>query len=707
MPLVMTQRRGRLWIGFLYAGLGAAVCDVHAQQESPPFQGRQLAVLIAVQKHDDSTLNLHFTIQDVKGLKKTLSERAGLGTANFLEMTDESPPGFRPTLANLRTELPSFLERVNPQDRVVVFFSGHGFSVDGRTYLVPADFQREAAQKTGLPTVEVREALAKCKAQVKFLILDCCQAGGEKGMQVEGVSGERVAQALSPSGVPGCVVLASCRVAERSYEWPDHKQSIFTYWLCRALDGGADNDGNGQLTVDEVFNYTNDRVKETASRVFEREQTPVRMIGAGSTGVPVLLNLRPEPPDSLCGRLAAHLDLEIRTRKLKRIGVLEFIEPLARFDRLGQSNLSAYCAEKVRTELVRLSNGTAYQVLDGEEFRQASKGMEIVDVEDPDAVQRLAVQAGGLDAVILGEIRRRGQAMHVVCDLMETTGGNSLVRPSGLMPLTESLLVNAGESVDNRERPEPEPNPASAVPHIREKARQENPLLKDDFPVKVELWSFGVHPDGKVPRGTASRRMEFLRPEVRGGAKGQARTRDDLTIAARHGEIYTIRVRNNSESRIGMALLIDGLNTIEKKRELVEQARLWTLEPMGYYDIPGWWTSGSAGAQADEVVDFTSKSFLFTEPVDSVAGRMKFGESIGTISVAFYREAGNRGRIGTGEGEATKGTIKISDFKRGPLFGSATIRYVEGRQRVIPPGGLKAQARPKDQAVGARLRPSR
>ena len=486
----------------------------------PPIQGRQLAVLIAVQKHEDPTLNLHFTLQDVKGLRKTLSDRAGLAPANFLEMTDESPPGFRPTLANLRNELPSFLDGANPQDRVVVFFSGHGFSIEGQTYLVPADFRREAARKTGLPTAEVREALARCKAQVKFLILDCCQAGGEKAMQVEGVSGERVAQALSPAGVPGCVVLASCRVAERSYEWPDHKQSIFTYWLCRALDGGADNDGNGQLTVDEVFNYTNDRVKETASRVFEREQTPVRMIGAGSTGVPVLLNLLPEPPDSLCGRLAAHLDLEIRTRKLKRVGVLEFIEPLARVERLAQSNLSAYCAEKVRTELIRLSGGTAYQVMDGEEFRQASKGMEIVDVGEPDAVHRLAEQAGGLDAVILGEIRRRGQAMHVVCDLIETTGGNSLVRPSGLMPLTESLLVNAGESADNRDRPEGEPHSAQVVSHIREKARQENPLLKEDFPVKVELWSFGVHPDGKVPPGTTPRRMEFLRPEARAGAGG-------------------------------------------------------------------------------------------------------------------------------------------------------------------------------------------
>ena len=40
-----------------------------------------------------------------------------------------------PTLANLRREVPKFLARVGKDDRVIVFYAGHGFLRGGKTYL--------------------------------------------------------------------------------------------------------------------------------------------------------------------------------------------------------------------------------------------------------------------------------------------------------------------------------------------------------------------------------------------------------------------------------------------------------------------------------------------------------------------------------------------------------------------------------------------
>lgn len=74
--------------------------------------------------------------------------------------------------------------------------------------------------------------LAQCRARIKFLILDCCHAGAAKGPAKAEVDAELLAKDIVRERVGGCVVLASCRAEERSYEWPERQQSIFTYWLC-------------------------------------------------------------------------------------------------------------------------------------------------------------------------------------------------------------------------------------------------------------------------------------------------------------------------------------------------------------------------------------------------------------------------------------------------------------------------------------------
>jgi hypothetical protein len=48
---------------------------------------RQWAVLIAVQEHEDASLNLRFTNNDVEQLRRVLVERAGMPGNQILELT--------------------------------------------------------------------------------------------------------------------------------------------------------------------------------------------------------------------------------------------------------------------------------------------------------------------------------------------------------------------------------------------------------------------------------------------------------------------------------------------------------------------------------------------------------------------------------------------------------------------------------------------
>src|SRR5262249_24924140 len=151
-------------------------------------------------------------------VKKTLIERAGMSGDHILIMTDESPAQRKPTLANLRREVPAFLKKFAKDDRVIVFFSSHGMLEKGQTYLVPQDFTIGKTTMTGLAMTDMRQWLADCPAKTKFVILDCCHAGSNKAVVgKKAPSAEEVARLMDEDPVNGCVVLASCRAKESSW----------------------------------------------------------------------------------------------------------------------------------------------------------------------------------------------------------------------------------------------------------------------------------------------------------------------------------------------------------------------------------------------------------------------------------------------------------------------------------------------------------
>jgi iron(II)-dependent oxidoreductase len=77
---------------------------------------------------------------------------------------------------------------------------------------------------------------------------------------------------------------------EVSYEYKEKKQGVFTYFLVEGLQGKADQDGNGYVTVDESYIYVYQQVRGWAS---ERKynQTPHRETRAAGE---IVLTITPE-----------------------------------------------------------------------------------------------------------------------------------------------------------------------------------------------------------------------------------------------------------------------------------------------------------------------------------------------------------------------------------------------------------------------------
>jgi hypothetical protein len=637
---------------------------------------RQWAVLIGVQKHHNEKYNLRYTENDVKLLRETLIQRAGLFEDCILELTDGGKGG-RPTRDNLQKKLPTFLAKLHDDDRLLVFFSGHGVLFNGETYLVPRDFDARNPDGTGLKLSELRKALDDCKANVKFLILDCCHAGNDKA----------IAKALPSAGLkqsikttlPNCVVLASCNEDETSLEWDDHQQGVFTYWLCRGLSG-AGADERGRVTIDKLSDFVDRRVRDTArqlfdaKKMFEATQRPQSM--GKRAGSPVVLTLKPEAPEALCARLAADLDLDVRGKKLHKIGVVEFYMPEGLSDqKLGTAFLPAYCATNVRLELEKLGKGS-YEVIDAKAMREAVKGIVVEKVRTPAVLEQLGRKAGALEGVVFGVLRPAKRTISLQCELVATAEPDKVDQTTGVLPLSEELYADLGLSYDNRQRPAGSPYDDKVRAHVQEQSHIGHPLQDPKFPFRLQLYTVKATEHEKITDKTPCEEKPLVTNTIADGTSGQKRT--ELLVGASDGERFEIRVANRSKQRVGLLLLVDGLNTLERKPARIGAGRVWVLDAGKEYRIPGW------SYPEEKVSDGKSKvhRFIFRDAARVEGGRKKFGDSIGLITAAFYAEAGRgQGRLFVDSVDVVEPQVlEPVPFRVGNLLGVANIRYVDEQE---------------------------
>jgi tetratricopeptide (TPR) repeat protein len=164
------------------------------------------------------------------------------------------------TLANLRRELNTWLPTAaKPDDRVIIYFAGHGFISGGKGYLAPYDLDKDRIPQTGLPMDELGAAIgAKIQAKWKVLLTDACHSGAISPDDTEALNGRLLN--LNKS----LFSLTASRAREQSFEHPDLRggHGVFTHYVVLGMEGEADTDGNGVVTADELAEYVHTQVRE-------------------------------------------------------------------------------------------------------------------------------------------------------------------------------------------------------------------------------------------------------------------------------------------------------------------------------------------------------------------------------------------------------------------------------------------------------------
>lgn len=228
---------------------------------------RSYALLIGVGDYANLTAKqqLKFAERDAEMLYSVLISPEG---GNFRAENVKRLIGKQATLANMRQAIEQWLPSVaKDDDRVLIYFAGHGFVAGGQAYLAPHDIRTNDIQATGYPMARLGETFAgKIKGKWKVLLTDSCHSGA-----ITPEAGQTINRSLIDLNKSVFVMTAS-RDRELSYESVDFAggRGVFTYFVERGMTGAADENRDGIVTADELSEY----VRANVRKATEGKQNP-------------------------------------------------------------------------------------------------------------------------------------------------------------------------------------------------------------------------------------------------------------------------------------------------------------------------------------------------------------------------------------------------------------------------------------------------
>lgn len=264
----------RTALATLLAAVLAAVVLAPAQA-APPREAQRWALLVGVGEYQGRTQDIAGSAGDALDMREALL-RAGWRADHIMTLTDGHA-----TAANVRAGLRWLAERADDRSVSVFLYSGHVKQIGG-----DPDRDGEAVDEFMWPSdnklisdAELANALRAVRGWSWTVIAGCEAAGFD-----DGVSG------------PRRLFTGSSQEPEKSYDHPGWGNSVFLGLMVdRAmLQGQADFDHNGVVSIHEAFHYAHERAPQLTKNQSKGPQHPYV---AGGDGREWFLRAPAPPPD--------------------------------------------------------------------------------------------------------------------------------------------------------------------------------------------------------------------------------------------------------------------------------------------------------------------------------------------------------------------------------------------------------------------------
>jgi hypothetical protein len=276
----------------------AKICIFDGQGQRPPGDLRTATPGAAAQSADDPVprpaafarpraVALVIGIEHYRGEELPVATGAGGDAklfADFAEKTLGVPregihllTDAAATKSSIDAELHEWLPKnVSTTGEVFVYFAGHGAPdpSSGRRYLLPWDGVPKFVASQGVAVESLMDRLSGLRAARVYVFLDACFSGAG-GRSVLPAGARPILIERRPPRAPTrqSVTLFTATGPNEITGATPSGRGLFSYYLLRGMNGDADADGDGRVTVGELATYAARHVADDARRQ-NRDQKP-------------------------------------------------------------------------------------------------------------------------------------------------------------------------------------------------------------------------------------------------------------------------------------------------------------------------------------------------------------------------------------------------------------------------------------------------
>jgi uncharacterized caspase-like protein len=235
-----------------------APASAPASSTSPraSFYTNSWAIVIGVNAYQKGLPRLNYAVADARAVAEALPA-LGFPRRNIRLLVDSEA-----TRARIESVLyREFAAKVGPEDRVLIYFAGHGETIAIRGgeegYFLPVDADRDALPATAILMEDMRRIGKRLRAKHVLFVMDACFSGFSLGRDIapRAVTDSYLESVLRE---PVVQVLTAGRKGERSLEEGGH--GLFTRRFLEGVRGLADADDRGLVTVSQLAAWLEPRV---------------------------------------------------------------------------------------------------------------------------------------------------------------------------------------------------------------------------------------------------------------------------------------------------------------------------------------------------------------------------------------------------------------------------------------------------------------
>ena len=231
---------------------------------------KSYAIIIGIDEYQTIS-DLDYAVNDAVAIKEMLINQFNYAKEDIKLLINEDA-----NKINIEQALSDISLLANENDRIVVFFAGHGETMslpDGGEmgYLLPVDGRQENLYASAIPMNDLKDLSNISKAKHMLFLVDACY-GGLAAVGTRGLTPAKTPNYLEKiTNIKARQIITAGGSDEKVIEKPEWGHSAYTMNLLRALkDGLADTNGDGYITAGELGLYLNEKVTIDS----DNQQTP-------------------------------------------------------------------------------------------------------------------------------------------------------------------------------------------------------------------------------------------------------------------------------------------------------------------------------------------------------------------------------------------------------------------------------------------------